>query len=147
MKTLAIPSIAFIVVFFGWSGLRSAGLDPVYAQNVKQKVLNSGSSKITVKVLTNAEVLDVKPYIKAKAGKKEGPLWLDVKIKNTSAEPKNYAVFGQGMTETGGWLGGMNKVPKKGKLDPGKETTTKIRTRYQGESVPREIRVEVFPPS
>jgi hypothetical protein len=90
-------------------------------------------------------VVSVKPYIKTEEGKEKGRLWLDVVVKNTASEPKAYSVFGQGKTETGGWLGGMTEVPKKGKLVPGKETTAKIRTGYEGEEVPKEIRVEVLP--
>ncbi len=88
----------------------------------------------------------VKPYIKAKKGKKKGRLWLDIVIKNTGNEPQNFAIFGQGKTKSGGWLGGLKKkVPKKGKLEPGKETTVKVRTRYKGTTPPKEILVEIFP--
>ena len=90
-------------------------------------------------------MVSVKPYIEAKEGKKKGRLWLDVVVKNTAGEPKAYNVFGQAKTETGGWLGGMTEVPKDGKLVPGKETTAKIRTGYEGEEVPKEIRVEILP--
>ena len=69
----------------------------------------------------------------------------DVVVKNTASKPQAYSVFGQAKTETGGWLGGMTEVPKDGKLEPGKETTAKIRTSYEGEQVPKEIRVEILP--
>jgi hypothetical protein len=39
----------------------------------------------------------------------------------------------------------MTEVPKEGKLVPGKETTAKIRTGYEGEEVPKEIRLEILP--
>ncbi len=95
---------------------------------------------------TGGPIDKVKPYIKAKKGKKKGRLWLDIVIKNTGNEPQNFAIFGQGKTKSGGWLGGSKKkVPKKGKLEPGKETTVKVRTRYQGPTPPKEILVEIFP--
>ena len=129
---------------FAFSG--GAVLRLSHAQSVKEKTLNHNGSTINVKVIAPAEVIKVKPYIKTKKGKDTGRLHIDVVLKNTASEPQSYAVFGQGKTDTGGWLGGMNKVPKKGKLDPGKETTFQIRTGYEGKDVPREIRVEVFPP-
>lgn len=145
MTISGLSIVAFVVLLLGWPGI-PGGVSSAGAQSVKEKVLNSGGAEIMVKVLTDAEVLDVKPYIDAKKGKKSGRLLLDVKLKNTSSEPREYNIFGQGMTDTGGWLGGMAKAPKKGKLEPGKETTAKIRTRFQGEAVPKQIRVEVFPP-
>jgi hypothetical protein len=118
----------------------------LFAQPVKEKTIDSDRSKIQVKVLAgDIDVVSVKPYIKAADGKKKGRLWLDVVVKNTASEPQAYSVFGQGKTDTGGWLGGMTEVPKKGKLVPGKETTAKIRTQYEGEQVPKEIRVEILP--
>jgi hypothetical protein len=70
-----------------------------------------------------------------------------VVIKNTGSKPQNYAVFGQAQTKSGGWLGGAKKrVPKKSKLDPGKETTAKVKTRYKGKTVPKVLRVEISPP-
>jgi hypothetical protein len=145
MRKLAIGIAALAFLFLNHYG--TFGTGNLYAQSVKEKTLNVDGSTITVKAFAKAEVIKVKPYIKAKKGKKKGRLWLDVVIKNTGDKPQNYAVFGQGMTKTGGWLGGLKKkVPKKGKLDPGKETTAKIRTRYKGKAIPKEIRVEIFPP-
>jgi hypothetical protein len=116
------------------------------APPAKEKTIDVDESKIHVKVLAgNADVVSVKPYIKAAEGKKKGRLWLDVVVKNTASEAKAFNVFGQGKTESGGWLGGMIEVPKDGKLVPGKETTAKIRTGYEGEQVPKEIRVEILP--
>ena len=118
----------------------------VSAQSVKEKTIDSDRSKIQVKVLAgNIDVVSVKPYIKASEGKKKGRLWLDVVVKNTASEPQAYSVFGQGKTASGGWLGGMTEVPKDGKLEPGKETTAKVRTQYEGEQVQKEIRVEILP--
>jgi hypothetical protein len=118
----------------------------LYAQSVKEKTIDSGGATIQVKVLAGSiDVVSVKPYIKAKEGQNKGRLWLDVVVKNTASEPKAYSVFGQGKTDTGGWLGGMTEVPKNGKLVPGKPTTAKIRTSYEGEEVPKEIRVEILP--
>ena len=133
-------SLLSLVVFAACSG------SGVSAQSAKEKTIDSDRSKIQVKVLAgNADVVSVKPYIEAKEGKKKGRLWLDVVVKNTASEPKAYSVFGQAKTETGGWLGGMTEVPKDGKLVPGKEATAKIRTGYEGEQVPKEIRVEILP--
>jgi hypothetical protein len=116
------------------------------APPVKEKTIDADKSKIQVKVLAgNADVLSVKPYIKTEEGKKKGRLWLDVVVKNTASEPQAYSVFGQGKTDTGGWLGGMAEAPKDGKLVPGKETTVKVRTSYEGEQVPEQIRVEILP--
>lgn len=123
-----------------------SGHSAQFAQLAKEKTINSDQSKIQVKVLAgNGDVVSVKPYIKPAEGKKKGRLWLDVVVKNTASEPKAYSVFGQAKTESGGWLGGMSEVPKDGKLVPGKESTAKIRTSYEGEHVPKEIRVEILP--
>ncbi|MFQ5682829.1 MAG: hypothetical protein ACE5HC_06085 [Candidatus Binatia bacterium] len=117
-----------------------------YSKLVREKTINYRGSDITVRVIPRAAVLKVKPYIKAKKGKKKGRLYLKVVIKNTGNKPQNYSIFGQGKTKSGGWLGGsLKKVPKKGKLDPGEKTTAKVKTRYKGKTIPREIRVEIFP--
>lgn len=132
--------LGFILLLHGGAGAAFA------APPVKEKTIDSDQSKIQVKVLAgNADVVSVKPYIKAAEGKKKGRLWLDVVVKNTASEPKAYSVFGQAKTDTGGWLGGMTEVPKDGKLVPGKNTTAKVRTQYEGEDVPKEIRVEILP--
>jgi hypothetical protein len=143
MRKLAIVYVLFGFVFLVGLG---TGLR-VDAQSVKEKSMNADGSMIQVKVLgVSADVVSVKPYIKAKQGKKEGDLWLDVVIKNSGSEPGAYNIFGQGKTKSGGWLGGALKVPEEGKIDPGKEATAKVKTRYKGEAVPKEIRVEVLPP-
>jgi hypothetical protein len=137
----------FFCALFGLFLLLDVGAGPSFsAPPVKEKTIDFDRSKIQVKVLAgNADVVSVKPYIKAKEGQNKGRLWLDVVVKNTASEPKAYSVFGQGKTDTGGWLGGMTEVPKNGKLVPGKPTTAKIRTSYEGEQVPKEIRVEILP--
>lgn len=117
------------------------------ADGVKEKVLKVDGSTIEVKVIGDADVVKVKPYIEAKKGKKKGRLWLDVVIKNTGDKPLAVSVFGQGQGPNGGWHGGaLKRFPKKASLEPGKEMTAKVRTRYQGESAPKMIRVEIFPP-
>ncbi|MEE8076104.1 MAG: hypothetical protein V3T60_10830 [Candidatus Binatia bacterium] len=137
---IAVPAFLFLQLH------GTFGTGNLYAQMVKEKILDVDGSKVTVKVFVKAEVIKVKAYIKAKKGKKKGRLWVDVVIKNTGDKPQSYSVFGQGMTKSGGWLGGLKKkVPKKSKLDPGKETTVKVRTRYKGKVIPKEIRVEIFP--
>ena len=144
MRKLAMLIAVPAFLFFQLHG--TFGTGNLYAQSVKEKTLNVDGSTITVKVIPKAEVVKVKPYIKAKKGKKKGRLWLDIVIKNTGNEPQNFAIFGQGKTKSGGWLGGSKKkVPKKGKLEPGKETTVKVRTRYKGTTPPKEILVEIFP--
>lgn len=142
-----MKKLSFFCALLGLLFLFDLGTGPrLYAQSVKEKTMDVDGSRIKVKVLAgDIDVLNVKPYIKAKEGKKKGRLWLDVAVKNTAGEPQAYNVFGQGKTETGGWLGGMAEVPKDGKLDPGKQTTAKIRTGYEGEKVPKEIRVEILP--
>ena len=119
----------------------------LYADGSNEKTLNAEGSKIQVRYLgVKADVLSVKPYIKAKEGKKKGNLWLDVVVKNTGSDTQAYNIFGQAQTMSGGWVGGSIKAPKKGELEPGKETAISVNTRYQAESVPKEIRVEVLPP-
>ena len=133
--------VLLLLVCGGCSGRSAQSL-----QSAKEKTIDSDRSKIQVKILAgNAAVVSVKPYIQAADGKKKGRLWLDVVVKNTASEPQAYSVFGQAKTDTGGWLGGMVEAPKDGKLVPGKETTAKIRTGYEGEQVPKEIRVEILP--
>ena len=139
---IAVPAF-LILQLYG-----TFGTGNLYAQMVKEKILDVDGSKITVKVIPkDTEVVKVKPYIKAKKGKKKGRLWVDVVIKNTGDKPQRYSVFGQGRTKSGGWLGGsLKRFPKKGKIGPGEETTAKVKTRYKGTTPPKEIRVEVFPP-
>ena len=141
MKT-KLTSAFFIAIAF----LLCAPGGSAVAQGVKEKTLKNGTNVIVVRTLAPAEVVSVKPYIDAKEGKKIGRLKMDVVLKNTADEPQSYSVFGQGKTDTGGWLGGVAKAPSKGKLEPGKEVTAKVRTGYEGESVPDEMRLEVFPP-
>ena len=146
MRNLAILIAVPAFLFLQLHGTFETG--NLYAQMVKEKILNVDGSKITVKVIPKeTEVVKVKPYIKAKKGKKKGRLWVDVVIKNTGDKPQRYSVFGQGMTKSGGWLGGsLKRFPKKGKIGPGEETTAKVKTRYKGTAIPKEIRVEIFPP-
>lgn len=142
MKKLAFSCALFGLLFLLELGTGSR----LYAQSVKEKTMDVEGRRINVKVLGgDIDVVSVKPYIKAKEGKKKGRLWLDVVVKNTAGEPQSYSVFGQGKTQSGGWLGGMTEVPRDGKLDPGKQTTAKVRTGYEGEEVPNEIRVEILP--
>ncbi len=118
-----------------------------FAQSVRETTyVKQGGKTIVVRTMAPAEVVRVEPYIQSKKGQQKGRLYLDVVIKNTARAPQSYRVFGQGKTESGGWLGGMSKAPAKGKLDPGKETAAKVRTRYEGKSVPEEIRLDVFSP-
>lgn len=128
---------AFILCLFG--------AQPASAQSVKETTfVKRNGSTIMVRAIGPVEVVKVEPYIDAKKGKQIGRLTLQVVIKNTAREPRSFQVFGQGRTETGGWLGGAAKAPSKGQLEPGKEATAKIRTRYEGKSVPEEIRLDVF---
>ena len=121
------------------------GGGPALAQNVRETtfVTREGPT-IVVRTIGPVEVVKVEPYIDAKKGTKSGRLSLQVVIKNTAREPRTYQLFGQGRTDNGGWLGGASKAPSKGRLDPGKETTAKVRTSFEGESVPDEIRLDVF---
>ncbi|HXV84042.1 MAG TPA: hypothetical protein VEG60_29675 [Candidatus Binatia bacterium] len=135
--TSAVITIAFLLFAVGGS---------VLAQGVKEMTLKNGNNVIFVRTLAPAEVVSVKPYIDAKKGKKIGRLKMDVVLKNTADKPQSYSVFGQGKTDTGGWLGGVAKAPSKGKLEPGKEVTAEVTTRYEGEKVPGEMRLEVFSP-
>jgi hypothetical protein len=137
----ALFSLLLLFVFGAGSGHSAQS-----SKSTNEKIINSDQSKIQVKVLAgNADVVSVKPYIQPAKGKKKGRLWLDVVVKNTASEPQAYSVFGQAKTDTGGWLGGMSEAPKKGKLIPGKEAIAKVRTSYEGEQVPKEIRVEILP--
>jgi len=118
---------------------------PAAAQNVKETTyVKRDGPTIVVRTVGSVEVVKIDPYIDMKKGKKSGRLNLQVVIKNTAKEPHAYQIFGQGRTETGGWLGGATKAPGKGRLDPGKEATAKVQTRFEGKSVPDEIRLDVF---
>ena len=140
IKKLTSALAAFVLMVFAYAGSGSA-------QSVKETtVVKNGGNVILVRTLAPAEVVSVEPYIDAKKGKKSGRLKMDVVLKNTANKPQSYAVFAQGKTDTGGWLGGMSKAPSKGKLEPGKEVTAKVTTRYEGESLPDEMKLEVFPP-
>jgi hypothetical protein len=131
------PALAFIICLFAGK--------PTLAQNVRETThVKRDGPTIVVRTVVPVEVLKVEPYIDAKQGKKSGNLSLHVVIKNTAHEPRAYQLFGQGKTDTGGWLGGATKAPSKGRLDPGKEATTKVRTSFEGESVPDEIRLDIF---
>ena len=136
--TSAFITITFL--FFAVGG-------DAFAQTVKETTLvKNGGNIIVVRTMAPAEVVSVEPYIDAKKGKKSGRLNMEVVIRNTADKPQSYSVFAQGKTGTGGWLGGMSKAPSKGKLEPGKKVTMNIRTGYEGDSVPHEMRLEVFPP-
>lgn len=136
----------FVCALFGLIALELAAGSRLCAQSVTQKTIEASGSKVQVRIMAvKAEIVSVKPYIKAPNGKK-GNLWLDVVLKNTGSEPQAYNIFGQGKTVSGGWSGGTRKAPKTGKLDPGKKTVAKIKTRYKGAAIPREIRVDVLPP-
>lgn len=130
-------TLAFILCLFGSK--------PAAAQNVKETTfVKRNGATIMVRTVGPVEVVKVDPYMDMKKGKKTGRLNLQVVIKNTAQKPRSYQLFGQGRTETGGWLGGAAKAPSKGKLDPGKEATAKVQTRFEGKSVPDEIRLDVF---
>ena len=119
--------------------------NPASTQSVKETtIVQREGPTIVVRTIGPVEVMKVHPYIDAKKGKKIGRLNLDVVVKNMAHEPRSFRVFGQGRTETGGWLGGVSKAPGKGRLDPGKETSAKVQTRFEGESVPDEIRLDIF---
>jgi hypothetical protein len=118
---------------------------PAAAQNVTETTyVKRDGPTIVVRTIGPVKVVKVEPYIDAKKGKQIGKLNLQVVIKNTAREPHAYQLFGQGRTGTGGWLGGSTKAPNKGQLDPGKEATAKVQTRYEGKSLPDEIRLDVF---
>ena len=133
-------SLVFVLSLFGGK--------PAWAQKVVKETtyVMRGGPTIVIRTVGPVEVVKVEPFIDAKQKNKSGRLKMDVVIKNTAAEPQSYSVFGQGKTETGGWLGGVAKAPSKGKLEPGKEVTAKVTTRYEGKSVPDEMRLDVFPP-
>jgi hypothetical protein len=140
--SLLVTLLAFLSLAIGWATAGNA------ESSKSEKTLNYDGSKITVKTLAKGvEVISVKPYIKAKKGKKKGSLWLDVILKNTGTEAQSYSVWGKGITKTGGWLGGsVKRFPKKTKIAPGEEKKAKVRTRYKGVAVPKEIIVEIWPP-
>ena len=145
MKKLMLLVTVFAFLLLQAYGSSEGG--SAFAETVKEKTLEVNGSTVAVKVVGDVDVVKVKPYIKAKKGEKAGPLWLDVVIKNTGDKPLAVSVFGQGQGASGGWHGGaINRFPKKDKLEPGKEATAKVRTRYQGEAVPKMIRVDIFPP-
>ena len=131
-------SLLFVLSLFGGK--------PAWAQNVVKEttyVMRNGPT-IVIRTVGPVEVVKVEPFIDAKQKNKSGRLNLEVVIKNTAHEPRTYQLFGQGRTKTGGWLGGATKAPSKGRLDPGKETTAKVRTNFEGKAVPSEIRLDVF---
>jgi len=130
---------SFLLVFCLFTG------KPAAAQNVKETTyVKRDGPTIVVRTVGPVEVVKVDPYIDMKKGKKTGRLNLEVVIKNTAKEPHAYQIFGQGRTETGGWLGGSTKAPGKGSLEPGKQAKAKVQTRFEGKSVPGEIRLDVF---
>jgi hypothetical protein len=140
LMTIAFAPIAYV-------GLAASDGNRGLAQSVKETTyVKSGGNMIVVRTMAPAEVISVEPYIDAKKGKKSGNLNMEVVLKNTASKPQAYSVFAQGKTNTGGWLGGVGKAPGKGKLDPGKEVKAKVKTSYEGESVPGEMRVDVFSP-
>jgi len=119
----------------------------VFAQSITETTyVKRGGGIIVVRAMAPAEVVKVEPYIQSKKGQQKGRLFLDVVIRNTAHAPQSYRVFGQGKTESGGWLGGMSKAPAKGMLAPGQEAAAKVRTRYEGKSIPEEIRLDIFSP-
>jgi len=129
--------LAFILCLFGGK--------PAEAQSVKETTyVKRDGPTIVVRTVGPVEVVKVEPYIDAKKGKQIGKLNLQVVIKNNAKAPHAYQLFGQGRTETGGWLGGVAKAPSKGRLDPGQEATAKVITSFEGKSVPGEIRLDVF---
>jgi hypothetical protein len=133
-----------LAAFVGLAAFNGA---PALAQSVKETTyVKSGGNVVVVRTMAPAEVVSVEPFIDAKKGKKSGNLNMEVVLKNTANKPQAYSVFAQGRTKNGGWLGGMGKAPAKGKLDPGKEVKAKVKTNYEGASVPHEMRLDVFSP-
>jgi hypothetical protein len=143
-------SSAVITIGFALSafvGLAAFNASRALAQSVKETTyVKSGGNVVVVRTMAPAEVVSVEPFIDAKKGKKSGNLNMEVVLKNTANKPQAYSVFAQGRTKNGGWLGGMGKAPAKGKLDPGKEVKAKVKTNYEGASVPHEMRLDVFSP-
>ena len=128
-------------------GLTAYNADRAFAQSVKETIyVKSSGTVIVVRTMAPADVVSVEPFIDAKNGKKSGSLNMEVVLKNTASKPQAYSVFAQGKTKNGGWLGGVGKAPAKGKLEPGKEVTAKVKTSYEGASVPDEMRLDVFSP-
>jgi hypothetical protein len=144
--TLSVFTAITFLLFLPASVVQFLG-GQVYAQTVKETTyVKSGGHTIVVRTMAPAEVVKIEPYIDAKKGKEVGRLNLNVTIKNTANDAQSYRLFGQGKTENGGWLGGVGKAPGKGKLKPGQQGVAKIRTRYEGKSVPEHIRLDVFSP-
>jgi hypothetical protein len=132
-----ITALVMLVCSLG-NGLASA-------QVIKETTfVKRNGSTIVVRTMAPVDVIEVEPYIDAKKGKDSGSLSLEVVIKNTAAEPRSYQLFGQGKTKNGGWLGGAAKAPDKGRLDPGKQATAKVKTSFEGKAVPEQIRLDVF---
>jgi len=132
-----VTSCLFVVCLFAGK--------PVAAQNVNETTyVKRNGPTIVVRTVGPVEVMKVDPYIDMKEGKKSGKLNLQVVIKNTAREPHAYQIFGQGRTDTGGWLGGATKAPGKGQLAPGQEATAKVQTRFEGKAVPDQIRLDIF---
>ena len=120
----------------------SPGTETVYARELKEKTVLYEDTKITVKYLGEVEVLKVKPYLRTRRGTKEKRLRLDVVIKNIGTKSQSYHVSGEGRAEDGAWLfGGLRRPVKVG---AGEEKTVTIRTRYSGEVIPKEARVQVL---
>ena len=139
MSLLMSLIMSFVFICCTFSG------NPASAQSVKETTyVKRDGPTIVVRTVGPVEVVKVEPFIDAKNGKKTGKLNLNVVIKNTAHEPHTYQLFGQGRTETGGWLGGATKAPSKGRLEPGKETMAKVQTNFVGKSVPEEIRLDIF---
>ena len=114
----------------------------VGARSFQEKTFTHEGSEILVKYLGDVEVVSVKPYIKARKGKKEGRLLFDVVIKNTGTEARAYNVFGEGKAEDGIWLyGGLRKPAQ---VQPGEMKTVQIATEFDGEALPKEMRVQVL---
>jgi hypothetical protein len=148
MRTkLSSGLITIAFTFSACVGLAAYNGGRALAQSVKETTyVKRDGSVIVVRTMAPAEVVSVEPFIDAKKGKKSGNLNVEVVLKNTASKPQAYSVFAQGKTKNGGWLGGVGKAPAKGKLDPGKEVKTKVKTNYEGASVPNEMRLDVFSP-
>ena len=139
---MSLITSAFITLVLG---MCLSAASPAAAQNVKETTyVKRHGPMIVVRTIGPVEVVKVEPYIDPQKGKEAGRLGLQVVIKNTDREPHSYQLFGQGRTQTGGWLGGAVKAPSKGRLDPGKQTSARVRTSFEGKSIPKEIRLDVF---
>ncbi len=138
---LLIASFSFFFLQLGEMA-GSPGIEPLHAWEWKEKTVLYKGTKITVKYIGEVEVLKVKPYLKTRRGRKGKSLRFDVVIKNIGTKSEYYHLSGEGKADDGSWLfGGLRRPVRVG---AGKEKTVTIRTRYMGEVIPEEARVQVL---